>query len=302
MIVASIDIGTNTLLLLVADMTNGVMTRVLCDEERIARLGRGVDEHRRLLPDTMERAAGYLRTYKQTAESLGAERLIAVGTSALRDAQNSAEFCSYIRETVGITIEIISGDEEAHRTYKGSISEFTGRADHFSVLDIGGGSTEVITGTAQSITNTQSFDLGVVRITERFLRSSPPTNDEITAANLFIAEMLEPVRSFGVSSTFGIAVAGTPTTLAAMYQRLPRFDRSRVSGFVLDRAVMREMYDMMRPMTVDEIAALPQVMEGRADVVFAGVLILRQYFEITGLDGVVVSDRGLRYGIAERGM
>ncbi|HLP18186.1 MAG TPA: Ppx/GppA phosphatase family protein, partial [Bacteroidota bacterium] len=272
MITASIDIGTNTILLLVADISNGVITRVLHDEQLIARLGRGVDANRRLLPETMERAAGYLQQYRRTAESLRAERIIAVGTSALRDAQNSREFCDFIKQTTGIEIQIISGDEEARWTYMGGISEFSERAEQFSVLDIGGGSTEVVTGTATDITAKRSFDLGCVRVTERFMPTAPPTENEIAKARSFIREMLQPVREFGVGATLAVAVAGTPTTLAAVYQHLPFYDRTRVTGFRLDRNITRELFDMMKGMTFKEIAALPQVSQGRADVLLAGVL------------------------------
>jgi exopolyphosphatase / guanosine-5'-triphosphate,3'-diphosphate pyrophosphatase len=300
MIIASIDIGTNTILLLVAEVEHGTVTRVLHDEQQIARLGRGVDANRRLRPETMERAAAYLRTYKATAEALGAERIVAVGTSAMRDAANASEFCAYIAAAVGITIEIISGEEEARWTFRGGIQEFTDRASRFSVLDIGGGSTEVIVGDNDAIASKQSFDVGCVRMTERFLRSSPPADDEITQARMMIRRMLQPIQAFNVDSTLGIAVAGTPTTLAALYQRLPTYDRERVTGFMLDRKIIWELFDRLKMMTVEEIAALPQVSEGRADVLLAGVLILMEYLDVTGLGGVLVSDRGLRYGMLER--
>lgn len=298
--IASIDIGTNTILLLVADVERGAIRRVLHDEQVIARLGRGVDSNRRLLPETMERAARFLHMYKETAQALHAEKIIAVGTSAMRDAANGADFCRYVEEKTGIRIEILSGDEEARWTYRGGISDFEGKADRFSVLDIGGGSTEVIVGTESSITWKQSFDVGCVRIKERILHASLPTEEEIAEARRFIAGLLEPVRKCDAASTLGVAVAGTPTTLAALYQRLPAYDPVHVTGFRLDRAIMNELYGQLRTMTVEEIAALPQVSDGRADVLFAGVLILMEYLDITGLEGVLVSDRGLRYGLIER--
>jgi exopolyphosphatase / guanosine-5'-triphosphate,3'-diphosphate pyrophosphatase len=301
MITASIDIGTNTVLLLVADVTDGIVTRVLHDEQLIARLGRGVDADRTLLHETMERAAGFLRRYKQTAEALHSERIVAVGTSALRDAANGREFCSYIAATTGIEIEILSGDDEARWTYRGGISEFKDRAESFSVLDIGGGSTEVIVGTEQTIKSKRSFDAGCVRMTERYLLSSPPTDEELAQARSAIADMLHPVRAFDIASTLGVAVAGTATTLAALYQRLPEYDPSRVSGFRLSRQIVQELFDELQGMTSAQITALPQVSEGRADVLLAGVLILMEYLELSGLEAVLVSDRGLRYGILERG-
>lgn len=300
MIIASIDIGTNTILLLVAEVDDRGLVRVLHDEQVIARLGTNVDANRMLERDAMDRAAAFLRRYKDTAASYGAEKIVAVGTSALRDAANSAEFCAFIADTVGITIEIISGDDEARWTFIGGISEFIGKASEFSVLDIGGGSSEVIVGTPGAIASKFSFDLGCVRVTERFLLSSPPTATELASARGFVADMFAPIRSFGIHNTFTVAVAGTVTTLAAIHQRLPFYQPERVSGFVLDRAIVAEIFTSLKSMTHEQIAALPQVSRGRADILLAGIIIADVYMDVAGIPALVVSDRGLRYGIVQR--
>ena len=178
--------------------------------------------------------------------------------------------------------------------------EFTDEASVFSVLDIGGGSTEVVTGTVAAVTAKHSFDIGCVRLTERFLRSSPPTVKEIDDARRFIESTFIPVPSLGISGTYAVAVAGTVTTMAAIHQQLPAYDPKKVTGFVLDRPIVSEIFDMLKVMTSDEISALPQVSAGRADIILAGILIVEAFLKVAEIPAVVVSDRGLRYGIVLR--
>jgi exopolyphosphatase / guanosine-5'-triphosphate,3'-diphosphate pyrophosphatase len=300
MIIASIDIGTNTILLLVAEVSDNGSVRVLHDEQGIARLGTNVDANRMLARDAMERAAGFLRRYKHTALSYGAERIVAVGTSALRDAGNSLEFCAFIADTVGLPIEILPGEDEARWTFRGGIAEFAADASVFSVLDIGGGSTEVIVGTADTILSKHSFDVGCVRVTERFLHSSPPTHAELRQARLFIEETFAPVPSLNIPATFAVAVAGTVTTMAALHQQLPSYEPEKVTGFRLDRAIVGDIFASLKQLTHGQIRALPQVSDGRADIILAGIMIAEAFMEMAGIPEVIVSDRGLRYGIVYR--
>ncbi|MFA6468644.1 MAG: Ppx/GppA phosphatase family protein [Bacteroidota bacterium] len=298
--IASIDIGTNTILLLIVEVSNGKITSVVHDEQVIARLGKGVDADRMINRETFERAAGFLRRYKNTCDDFGVEKIRAVGTSALRDAANSDEFISFIRQSIGISIEILTGDDEARWTYRGGISEFQGRADKYSVIDIGGGSTEIIIGDGSAIHSKVSLDLGSVRLTERILKTSPPEHQELIEAHDVIHSHLRGVQTKEIASTYAVGVAGTLTTLAALHQRLPAYDREKVSGYTLEYVDVCAMFGLLKDKTVSQISALPQISPGREDIIVAGIMILMGYLESCGLKKITVSDRGLRYGMIYR--
>jgi exopolyphosphatase/guanosine-5'-triphosphate,3'-diphosphate pyrophosphatase len=298
--IASLDIGTNTILLLVADCSTQGIERILHDEQVIARLGKGVDADRTITHETFLRAESFLKTYKQTCDALSVDRIVAVGTSALRDAKNSKEFCDYIKERAGIPIEIITGEEEARWTYRGGISEFSGRAEYFSVLDIGGGSTEIITGNNQEIESKISIDIGSVRITERILKGSPPEDSAIMEAHEFIRQQMPKTIAETITSTFAVGVAGTLTTLAALHQQLPQYDPTKVSNYSLQYEDVCAMFGLLKDKSLEQIRRYPQISPGREDIILAGIMILMGYMEATHLQSITVSDRGLRYGILYR--
>jgi len=297
--IATIDIGTNTILLLVAEAEQRTLGTVIHDQQVIARLGKGVDAERVIGRETFLRAEGFLRSYRETCDALKVDRICAVGTSALRDAKNREEFCRHIEETTGIRIEILSGEEEALWTYRGGISEFAGRSERFSVIDIGGGSTEIIVGTGIGIEEKSSIDIGAVRLTERILRDSPPELPAIIEAHELIRSLMPPLTAH-VASTFAVGVAGTVTTLASLHQRLPSYLPEKVSGYSLSYEDVCAMFGMLKDKSVPQIAAFPQISAGRADIILAGIMVLMGYMEACSLKNITVSDRGLRYGIALR--
>lgn len=297
--IAAIDIGTNTILLLIAEVENGAIRRIIHDQQVIARLGKGVDADRIIQQETFVRAEGFLRHYKETCDSFGVERICAVGTSALRDAKNREEFMQYIAERTGIRIELFSGDDEALWTYRGGISEFTGAAETYSVIDIGGGSTEIIIGNAREIIEKTSIDLGSVRLTERILKDSPPEIPALMEAHQYIADHMPPLTK-KAASTFCVGVAGTLTTLAALHQQLPHYMPERVSGYRLPYVDVCAMFGMLKDKSLAQIQAFPQISAGRADIILAGIMILMGYMESAGMEAITVSDRGLRYGILLR--
>ncbi len=300
--IASIDIGTNTKLLLIAEVLPGVKIKVLHDDQVIARLGKGVDADRIINWDTFTRAEHFLRSYFQTCSAFGVDKIFAVGTSALRDAKNSNDFVKYIEDRIGITIDIISGDEEAELTYRGGISEFIGRAEKYSVFDIGGGSTEIIVGNSKNILTKTSVDIGSVRITERFLKESPPTETSLIEAHEFIHSQIQKEHVEDIQSAFAIGVAGTLTTLAALHQKLPVYLREKVSGYSLSFDDICAMFAFLKDKSADQIASFPQISSGRADIILAGIMILMGCMEKSGIKHITVSDRGLRYGIIYRVM
>lgn len=298
--ISSIDIGTNTILLLIVEAKGGKIAKVLHDEQVIARLGKGVDEHRFINSETANRVAEFLCSYRGTSHKYRSEKIFAVGTSALRDASNRREFCDEMLQRTGIEIEILSGDDEAEWTYRGALGDAGSGAQTFTVLDIGGGSTEIISGTSKTLSRKIILDVGCVRLTERFLRTSPPTSQEISECGSFIRSNLSIVDLTQSKNSHVIGVAGTLTTLAAIHLRLTHYDPSRVEGCVLERGAVGRIFDQLRTKTREEMMRVPQISPGRADILVAGIVILLELMEAARLSEITVSDRGLRYGIIFR--
>ena len=298
--VATIDIGTNTILMLIADVDRINSLRVIRDEHAIARLGEGVDESKLIAPKAVERALTILERHQKVADREKVERIVACGTSAFRDADNRDEVVELVRERVGINIEVISGEEEAELTYAGAVSAFIAadKQEEFLVLDIGGGSTELTYGKSLSVTSRVSLDVGCVRLTERFLRTAPPTIEALHAAQSHIRGLVSQIEKQPTAQMIG--VAGTLTTLAALDLNLKYFDPMKVGGHLLSLEKVKSVFQKFSRMTVDEIAAFPQVLPGRTDVLLAGIMILVEVMETLGVDEITVSERGLRYGLAMR--
>lgn len=299
--IASIDIGTNTILMLIADLEqrSGQLTiKVVRDEMVVARMGRGVDEHRIILPQTFEKVRNHLREYQHIAQECTVDVIFACGTSALRDAANRDEFIAYIKKETGLSIRVLSGGEEAQLTFLGAISEYPSAHDVFGVIDIGGGSTEIITGTHEKVLGHTSLNIGSVRLTERFLTSSPPAPSQLDEATSYIRATLERAQPVPPGDNRLLGVAGTVTTLAALRLQLPRYDPEKISGTRLSIESIETVFEQLRPLTVEQIRDVPQISHGRADIILAGVLILKEYMHHTRCSTITASDRGLRYGIA----
>lgn len=294
----SIDIGTNTILMLIADSGPGGSIKLVRDEHTIARLGKGVDENRMILPATFERVLNVLERFKNISHESGSTRILARGTSALRDAKNQSEFIDFIRRKLDFTIEVLSGDEEAELTYIGAIADSVNKTSpqNFAVLDIGGGSTELTEGTAFEVKAKRSVDMGSVRITERFLKSSPPSTLGVSQAVSFIRSLVQGWPVLSNTATF-IGVAGTLTTLASIDFALPSFNRKRVHKHVLTFEAVDSIFKKLRMKSLEELKQVPQILPERADIILAGILILLEVMKQMGAENVTVSDRGLRYGI-----
>lgn len=298
--IATIDIGTNTILMLIADVSTDGSLSVVRDEHVIARLGKGVDSLKRITPETFTRALGFLERFKSIAESFRVEKIIAGGTSALRDAVNSNDFIGFIRQKLGIDIEVLSGHKEAELTYQGAVSEFLVEEDgqSFAVLDIGGGSTELTTGVGSNLVTKESLDLGCVRLTERHLKTSPPGELDLDEAEAEVLSWTGKLHQLPKQTKL-VGVAGTVTTLAAIDLDLKSYDPKLVSGHYISRETVDRIADSVRTMAVPEmVEKYTQIQEGRADIIFAGMIILRECLKQMGAEGIVASDRGLRYGMA----
>jgi exopolyphosphatase/guanosine-5'-triphosphate,3'-diphosphate pyrophosphatase len=287
--VAAVDLGTNTTRLLVADVDDGRLTEVH-RETRITRLGQDVDKRRRLLPAPIARVRNALSDYRRLAESLGAERTLLVATSAVRDAENGEAFLGEIEWSYGFATRLLSGDEEAQLTRRG-----VDPAPGTLVLDIGGGSTELIVDDFH-----ESLELGSVRHTERFLHSDPPTCEELRACTDAVRALLaervpEDVRA---RVTAAIGVAGTVTTLAALDLGLAAYDRARVHAHRLTRDGARAQLERLASLPLAQRRELPAIEPERAPVIVAGAVILVETLDVLGLDAIDVSERDILDGAA----
>lgn len=299
MTIASIDIGTNTVLLLVARISDDGAITPLAYEQRIPRLGRGVDARRKLGDDSMRRVVQALRELQSIAAPHCPQVTVVCGTSAVRDSANSDEFGALVRRETGLELEVLTGDEEALWTYRGAISGM--RAVHrATVVDIGGGSTEITIGDASGVSSKASIDLGSVRLTERILRDDPPTPAQLAEATAWITSEIRNIHGFPVAGTVLIGVAGTATTLALLDQNLRSFRLESVSNYTLTLDAVTRLASRLSRLSVAAIRQLSDVLEGRADIISAGALILRELMAQLGFAQLTVSERGVRYGLILR--
>jgi exopolyphosphatase/guanosine-5'-triphosphate,3'-diphosphate pyrophosphatase len=282
--VAAVDIGTNTTRLLVADVEDGRIAEVH-RETRITRLGEGVDARRRLLPVPVARVRNALTDYRRTLEELGAERTLAVATSAVRDAENGEAFLGEIEWSYGFATRLVSGAEEAELTRRG-----VQPLPRTLVLDIGGGSTELLVDDFHL-----SLDIGSVRFTERFVHADPPDPGELDECARAVRAALEKVD---VSPERAVGVAGTVTTLAALDLGLAAYDRERVHGHRLTTAGARAQLDRLAALPLVERRELPALEPERAPVIVAGAIILVETLARFALDAIEVSERDILDGIA----
>ncbi|MGD0197002.1 MAG: Ppx/GppA phosphatase family protein [Solirubrobacteraceae bacterium] len=299
--VAVIDIGTNSTRLLVADVTSDGELTELDRRTAVTRLGEGVDANRRLGKAGMARVHKVLDEYESVARQLGAETAVAVLTSAVRDSANGEEFVARLREQYGLDARILSGDQEAQLTFLGAMS---GRArddeGRVLVIDVGGGSTELIVGARGDVDFHVSLQLGVVRQTERHLLEDPPSDDDLRALKRDVRTLIErdvPVRERrGVDRA--IAVAGTATSLAAIDQALDPYERERVHGYQLELATVRLLLARLASVPLEERRTIRGLHPDRAPTIVAGAAILIEALEAFGLDGFETSENDILRGTA----
>ena len=295
--VAAVDIGTNSTRLLVADVEDRVVTE-LGRRLEITRLGEGVDERRILLPHAIARVRNVLADYRRAAEEAGAARTLAFATSAARDAANSAAFIAELRERFDLSASVLSGEEEAELTYLGARGSC---ADcETVVVDIGGGSTELVVGSGGEPTYNASLQLGVVRHTERHLHNDPPLTNELESLAEDVGGTIdaELVAHPGLHADRGIAVAGTPAILAAMDLSLDRVDYTPIEGHELDLETVQKLLSRLASLPVDERRAVRGVDPDRAPTIVAGVIILIQVMRAFGLTEIEASEHDILWGAA----
>jgi exopolyphosphatase/guanosine-5'-triphosphate,3'-diphosphate pyrophosphatase len=296
--VAVVDLGTNTTRLLVADVEDGRVDEV---ERRstITRLGEGVDARRRLLPVPIARVRNCLAEYRRELEVLNAERVLAVATSAIRDADNGEAFLGEVEWSYGFKTRLLSGHDEALLTFRGATMH-RGLQEETLVVDIGGGSTELVVGGEADLRFHDSLEIGSVRMTERFLSSDPPSRSELEACATAVASVLaervpEAMRRHAERA---IGVAGTITQLAALDLGLVDYNRERVHDHLLPSAGVEAQLERLAALPLAERRNVAGLEPARAPVIVAGAIILREILVHFALDAIEASERDLLHGAA----
>jgi exopolyphosphatase/guanosine-5'-triphosphate,3'-diphosphate pyrophosphatase len=303
--IASVDIGTNTVTLLVVERDARGSLGVIEERETITRLGEGVGRTGSLVPSAIARTAACIDVYARVVRELGAERVAVVGTSAMRDARGGEALRAHVRSALGVDAQVLSGPEEARLTFLGGVRGLdrdATRAAHV-VWDVGGGSTEIVRGTIDArsgsvrSTYAASFDVGSVRLTERHVLSDPPGPTELEAIERDAREAFALIPSFAIASE-PIGVAGTMTTIASVARGIVPFDGTKAHGARLTIEEIRRVIAQLARVTNAERRAIPGMAPERADVIVAGAIVAACFLEKIGARACIVSNRGVSFGVA----
>ncbi len=297
MIVSSIDVGTNTVILLVAEVDKNANKIIpLYNEQRIPRIGKNLKDGTEISTAKIKELFQILHDYRIIIDNFKCERNFLTATNALRIASNGKEIIDRIISEFDIEARIVEGDTEAELSFLGATFECDETNDSL-VIDIGGGSTEIIHGRGRNIDFKKSTQMGVVSAEEYFLKSSPPPPEEISS---LLAELEKLFKEFPVEKLIAenvIAIAGTPTTLAAIKENLTQFDEEKIEGHILYKKDINDLIEEISSLTSEEILKkFKSVVRGREDVILAGTIILYFIMDKLGLEKVKVSTKGIRYG------
>lgn len=294
--VAAIDCGTNSVRLLVSDGGRITVERLM----RITRLGEGVDATGRLADAAIERTVAVLREYREVIDRLGAQRVRMTATSAARDAANRDEFFAAATEAIGVTPELLSGEEEGRLSFLGATADLDVADGPFLVCDIGGGSTEFVWGTTEAEISV-STDMGCVRMTEAWLHSDPPDPLELSQAlsiiSLHIDDVLREMPMAPDAATF-VGLAGTVSTAAAVELGLATYDRDRIHHFALSREAIEDVFRTLATESVEDRKDNPGLEPQRADVIVGGMCVLVSIMRRFGFDSCLVSESDILDGLA----
>lgn len=300
--VAAVDIGTNSVRLLVADV-DGASPRdakiVPLDRRmRITRLGQGVDGSRALAPEAIARTTAVLREYRDVLAEFGVTQVRATATSAARDATNRDEFFTAAHDALGVTPELLSGEEEAALSFLGATADLDAPAPYL-VVDIGGGSTEFVLGTDAPV-GLVSLDMGCVRITEQFIHSDPPAPEELSNAVAVVRDLVAEVPRVipgALDAVTLVGLAGTVTTVAAVEQGLPEYDPEKIHHFRLTREAAEDVFRTLATESAEQRKHNPGLEPGRVDVIVGGAAVLVGIFRVLGFDDMLVSEADILDGL-----
>jgi exopolyphosphatase/guanosine-5'-triphosphate,3'-diphosphate pyrophosphatase len=296
--VAVVDVGSNSTRLLIADVDGGRIDEIE-RQSRVTRLGRGVDLSGQLSAEAIEAACEAIADYVAICSDAGVERIDAIATSAVRDASNGGAFVAELRERFALSARVLDGEEEARLTYMGATAEHP-PSEPTLVVDIGGGSTELIVGTGEEISFHTSLQAGVVRHTERHISSDPPAVLELEALATDVRSLIENAIAGqpGAAAKAAIAVAGTPTSLASIELGLEPYDPAQVHGRTLTLGSIQRLLSQLASSPLAIRAEIPGLHPDRARSIVAGVVILVETMRAFDLDRVGVSEHDILYGVA----
>ena len=296
--VAAIDCGTNSIRLLIADISNGIFKEVVRSME-VVRLGQGVDKSKSFHPDAIKRTLDAVEMFSEVIASKGVERIRFCATSATRDATNRSLFTDGVRGILGVEVEVIPGEEEAMLSFNGATKELMQSDAPYLVVDIGGGSTEFVFG-SNKVENAKSVDIGCVRMSERHFTSQPTTMDQVARAIIDIDSAIAKAASVVPISNAKtlVAVAGTATTVAAAALELKDYDRHLIHLARISADKVHKVSAMFQSMNKDEITNLGYMHPGRVDVITAGSLVLSRVMAATGASEFVASESDILDGFA----
>jgi exopolyphosphatase/guanosine-5'-triphosphate,3'-diphosphate pyrophosphatase len=296
--VAVVDIGSNSTRLLIAEVDGGRVVEVE-RQSRVTRLGRGVDLSGQLSGEAIEAACEAIADYVALCREAGVERIEAIATSAVRDASNGSAFVAELRERFALSARVLDGEEEARLTYLGATSEHS-PSEPTLVVDIGGGSTELIVGTGEEIAFHASLQAGVVRHSERHISNDPPAASELEALAADVRALIEGATADqpGARAKAGIAVAGTPTSLASIELGLEPYDPKQVHGHTLTLTSIQRLLSQLASAPLSKRVQITGMHPDRAPNIVAGIVILVETIRAFGLERIVVSEHDILYGTA----
>ncbi len=297
MTIASIDIGTNTILLLIAKMNlNDKTINFILEDQKIPRIGEGLKPGGTISKGKVDLLLDILISYQNLANNYGCKKILVNATNAFRIASNKTDLIERIKHHLNLEVNVVSGLDEAKLTFLGCTYD-NSSSESFAVVDIGGGSTEIIFGAKDNILSVCSLPLGVVELTEKYFSNDPPDNSEIENVKTIIRDRLNNSIKEYSKFQIAIAVAGTPTTLACIKKGLKRYDESLIEGEILTRDELEIFLNQLSEMSSLEIKnKYWSVEKGREDVLLAGTILLNEIIQYIQVNEVVVSTRGLRYG------
>jgi exopolyphosphatase/guanosine-5'-triphosphate,3'-diphosphate pyrophosphatase len=300
MLLAAIDIGTNSTKMTVANVSVDGQLTVISEVSEVTRLGEGVDASKRLTEAAMERTLEAVERFAVDARRQGAAEVLGAGTSALRDAANGAEFLALAKLRAGVEIQIISGDREAQLAYAAVRSDSTLKIPpdvDLLVFDIGGGSTELILGDHNGVGRHKSLNIGAVRLTERYLHSDPPTSDELKEAEEFVCSTLQSFELPEGAMPRVAGIGGTALNIAAVTLGIVKPDPDAVHGLTVTQSAVADAFQRFCSVSLAERRHIPGLEPKRADIIIAGALLLNCLLEHFQADSFLLSARGLRYGL-----
>jgi len=297
MTVASIDIGTNTILLLIAEVnpsSNEIIA--LVNLHRIPRIGKGLKKGDPFPEENVKRMFDVIDEYSETIKKYNCDKIITTGTNAFRIASNNNEIAEEIKNKYGYDLNVITGDEEAKYSYLGAVSGLSDKKKYL-VIDIGGGSTEIIYGKGNNIIFSKSFEIGVVSGTEKFFTIDPPSDKQIDNFAVYSHKTFLELKDYVKDIDTAIAIAGTPTTLAAIKYKLKSFNEELIEGTSLTPEELNAFVSELSKLSSAEVLnKYSQIVKGREDVLLAGTILLREILKVLNIEEVKVSTKGIRYG------